>query len=186
MKSKSTENKQHQKTTLNTRVVIFSNEVLKFVDNSGALPSRFICLKLTRSFLGQEDLDLTEKLLAERAGILNWSLDGLDRLRMRGVLLQPRSGADLAKQLSEMAQDLARFVEECCIIGPDLCTPVQQLFDRWRQWCSDTKLYVGWDISAFSAQLTQEFPELRRVRRNVDNKKTSLAGIKLRPWMRMP
>jgi phage/plasmid-associated DNA primase len=49
---------------LSARVVMFSNELIKFQDDSGALPSRFIVWEMKQSFKGREDLDLTNKLLA--------------------------------------------------------------------------------------------------------------------------
>src|SRR5215468_8519619 len=40
-------------------------------DESGALVARMILIPMDENFLGREDFDLTEKLLEERAGILN-------------------------------------------------------------------------------------------------------------------
>jgi phage/plasmid-associated DNA primase len=54
---------------LSTRVVMFSNELIKFQDDSGALPSRFITWRMRQSFKDREDLTLTDKLLAERPGM---------------------------------------------------------------------------------------------------------------------
>ena len=76
---------------LPTRFLILTNELPKLVDASGALASRFLLLVLTRSFFGREDLALTERLLGELPGILNWALEGRDRLFGRGFFLQPES-----------------------------------------------------------------------------------------------
>lgn len=51
-------------------LVIMTNEVPALADSSGALPSRFIVLRLTRSFYGDEDTGLTDRLLAELPGHL--------------------------------------------------------------------------------------------------------------------
>jgi putative DNA primase/helicase len=72
------------------RFLILTNELPRIADASGALASRFVVLLLTKSFLGKEDLTLTDKLLTELPGILNWSLAGLERLRQRGRFNMPQ------------------------------------------------------------------------------------------------
>jgi P4 family phage/plasmid primase-like protien len=65
---------------LPTRFVILSNELPKFRDSSGAIANRMLILQMVKSFLGEEDRTLDERLRAELPGILLWALDGLDRL----------------------------------------------------------------------------------------------------------
>ena len=67
--------------TLPTRFMIFTNEIPRLTDASGALTSRFIVLCLTFSFFGLEDTGLTNKILRERPGILNWSLTSISHTR---------------------------------------------------------------------------------------------------------
>jgi putative DNA primase/helicase len=97
---------------LRCRVVIFSNELLRFQDESGAVAGRFINWRMRETFVGREDPELTGKLLAERAGIMNLALDALDRLRARGRLLQPESGAEMARNLMTLTSDIVAFVED--------------------------------------------------------------------------
>ena len=69
---------------LNTRVIIFANELLRFQSTSGALAERFITFQMQQQFLGaRQDPNLTPKLKVELPGILNLSLDALDRVRKR-------------------------------------------------------------------------------------------------------
>ncbi len=63
---------------LQTRILILSNELPRLADASGALASRFILLRLTESFYGKEDQELTRKLLGKLPGILNLGDRGLD------------------------------------------------------------------------------------------------------------
>lgn len=65
---------------LPTRLMMLSNELPHFGDSSGIIARRFIVLNFTRSWLGQEDPTLLDRLVAEMPGILNWALDGLARL----------------------------------------------------------------------------------------------------------
>ena len=52
------------------KLMFISNEVPNILDQSGALASRFIFLKLTKSFYGREDIELEDKLSRELPGIL--------------------------------------------------------------------------------------------------------------------
>jgi putative DNA primase/helicase len=69
---------------LPTRIVIVSNDPPKFCDPSGALDRRIMSLRTQRSFFGQEDITLTNTLLRELPGILNWAIRGWERLQSRG------------------------------------------------------------------------------------------------------
>lgn len=61
---------------LPTRFVFLTNEFPRLTDSSGALAGRFVILRLTQSFYGKEDTGLTDRLLNELPGILNWAIEG--------------------------------------------------------------------------------------------------------------
>jgi putative DNA primase/helicase len=169
--------------TLRTRIVILTNDVLKFYDVTGTLPTRFIYLELKHSFLGKEDPGLTGKLLAERAGILNWALDGWARLSRRGELIQPASGKGLANSVSDLGTDVHRFVEERCELGADYSVTVQRLFDEWQVWCLRKNIRYGWSEPQFSSKLYSAFPKLNHSRpRSEPGRATTVYGIRVRPW----
>src|SRR5690606_10507856 len=46
---------------LRTRVMIATNSMPKLYDDAGVVESRFLILRMTRSFAGHEDIDLLEK-----------------------------------------------------------------------------------------------------------------------------
>ena len=79
---------------LPTRITILTNEMLSLTDGSGALVGRFIVLLFPNSFYGQENVGLTNELLEELPGILNWAIDGYDSLRERGHFIQPDNAAE--------------------------------------------------------------------------------------------
>ena len=104
---------------LSVRFTMLSNELPKFGDESGALASRFLILTMVKSFLGEEDIELYERLLKQLPAILNWSLDGLDRLRERGRFVTPKASADAVQQLEELSSPVSAFVREACRVGVD-------------------------------------------------------------------
>jgi putative DNA primase/helicase len=102
---------------LQTKFLVISNLLPKLADASGALASRFIILKLIKSFYGREDLALTDKLLKELPGILNWSIDGWHRLMEFGHFKQPKSALDEVQEFEDLASPISAFLRERCEIG---------------------------------------------------------------------
>jgi putative DNA primase/helicase len=92
-----------------SRLMILTNELPRLSDSSGALASRMIVLSLTRSWYGMENMELTDILLRERAGILLWAIDGLRRLRERGHFIQPESGRQLVEQLEVLSSPISEL-----------------------------------------------------------------------------
>jgi len=167
---------------LTARIVLFSNELLRMQDQSGALASRFVVWQMRESFLGREDFDLTDKLLAERPGILNLALEALDRVRTRrprpGVL-QCKSGLDMSQDLADLLSDVKVFVDECCDIGPQHEVLVSALFARWHLWCAQQGIRHSWGSNQLSAKVVSVVPTIRRGRPRTDKRNTKLLGIGL-------
>jgi putative DNA primase/helicase len=92
-------NREHLTVKLPCRFTILTNELPRLTDASAALPSRLLVLQLTRSWYGQEDTELAQRLLQERGGIFLWAVGGLRRLRQRGRFFQPTSGQETANRM---------------------------------------------------------------------------------------
>ena len=120
---------------LPTRIVMSSNELPHLDDPSGAMASRFVILVLKESFIGREDLELESKLAPEMPAILRWAIEGRGRLLARGRFVQPASGAASVEQMAELSSSVAKFVRECCAIGPEHQVPKDALYQAWRTWC---------------------------------------------------
>jgi putative DNA primase/helicase len=146
---------------LATRFVLISNELPRLNDSSGALPSRMIPLRLTKSFFGEEDTTLTARLLSERPAILRWAIDGWGRLRTRGHFLQPESGKELLDELDELSSPVGAFVAERCRTGPDCTVPVKKLFETWQSWCKDNGRDHSGDAAGFGRNLRAVLPQLK-------------------------
>ncbi len=111
---------------LKLRILMLTNHFVALPDNSGALQSRVLPLKLTKSFVGKEDRELATKLEAEYPGILLWALVGLRKLQAAGgSFFLPQSTKGELQQLQAEAAPLLSFVDECCSV--DLKKGVQTL-----------------------------------------------------------
>ncbi len=153
---------------LSTRFLIISNELPAFVDQSGALASRFVVLRLTQSFFGREDRALTQRLLEELPGILLWSLDGLDRLQERGHFLQPKASLDMVKQLEDLGSPIKAFVADRCVLAPGATVTSDSLFFEWSQWVNDQGRDRSGSKAMFGRNLSAAFPEIRVIQPRVN------------------
>ena len=122
---------------LDTRFLILTNEIPRFIDSSGALASRFILLQTAQSFYGREDPNLSDELLAEAPGIFNWALRGLDRLNERGHFVTPASSREAIRHLEDMASPVGAFVRDRCEVGPAFEVGKDVMFDEWKYWCEE-------------------------------------------------
>jgi putative DNA primase/helicase len=120
---------------LGVRFMLMSNDTPTFSDRSGALSGRVIYLKFDQTFYGREDTSLTEKLIGELPGILNWALDGLDRLDGRGRFSEPESGMAEADAVRRLSDPIGAFLDDWCEIGPEHSISLDHLYLKYQDWC---------------------------------------------------
>ncbi len=152
-------------TKLKTRFLILTNELPRLNDASGALASRVVLLALTRSWCGKEDTKLTDRLLGELPGILNWAIEGWQRLRVRGHFLQPASARKFLTAMEDLSSPIRAFLCERCKVDPAADVFVDDLFQAWECWCKDkgrkgpgTKQMFGRDLLAALPSVGQRRP----------------------------
>lgn len=148
---------------LGARVMILSNELPELVDESGAVGNRFIVLSMMNSFLGRENTRLLDELEEELPAILNWSLDGLSRLTIRGRLTAPSSAADAIRTMSDLVSPVSVFLRDECQTGPDYQAPVDEVWSRWKKWCEENSVGHGTKQS-FGKKLNSARPSVRVIR----------------------
>jgi putative DNA primase/helicase len=168
---------------LPVRFVILSNELPRLKDKSGALPGRFIILRMVHSFFGKEDTGLFDKLLPELPGILLWSIEGWKRLLERGHFVQPEYAAGLVNDLSNLSSPIKSFITSQCMVGQGegFLVKTADLFDAWCSWCERQKHKSPGTEEAFGASVRAVVPELeRKQRRESGARQWVYAGIRLR------
>jgi P4 family phage/plasmid primase-like protien len=141
-------NKEAWNGYLPTRIVIYSNEVLQLTENSNALTGRMVVLKMTKTFYGNEDTTLTNKLEQELSGIFNWAMEGLRRRLARGgQFIQPKSGASYLELMAELGNPIGSFVEDTLIFDPIGSVAKDDVFTCFSHWALKKKLSVGTEFS---------------------------------------
>jgi putative DNA primase/helicase len=144
---------------LPTRIVICSNELPQLHDTTGALPSRYLILPMTKSHLGIEDKTLESELLAELPGIICWAIAGFRMLIDDGGFLQTESGKRRLLILQELCSPIAAFMNEWFVVSGKEEDKVEcdALYAKWKSWCEETGHHAG-SVHKFYKNLTDAYP----------------------------
>ncbi|MQM37686.1 hypothetical protein KBTX_01688 [wastewater metagenome] len=158
---------------LQARVAIATNELPALHDESGAFASRITPLIMSRSWYGAEDHGLTDRLLVELPGILNWAAEGYRRLRERGRFRVPGSAAEAMQDLQDLGSPIGAFVRDECVVETGAEVQCRELYQEWCDWCGEhgrrqpgTEQSFGRHLKAAVAGVTVTQPRRngRRVR----------------------
>ncbi|GAA2346755.1 phage/plasmid primase, P4 family [Streptomyces kunmingensis] len=164
------------------RLMILSNQLPNFGDASGVIARRFIVLNMAVSWLGKEDTALTDKLAAELPGILNWALLGLARLERNGRIAQPSSAADSITTMQDTASPMSAFVRDQCETGPACSTPVDVLWEMWKDWAEGQGVRAG-TKAVFGRDLLSVEPRIRRTKPRIGGRQVPVyEGIGVRSY----
>lgn len=157
-------NRKHKKAIsrlLNCRFLILSNLLPRLTDQGGALHTRAIILRFTRSFYGKEDLSLAAKIQKELPAIARWAIDGWASLTARGHFIQPASGRELVEDLRNLATPIQHFAEDCLQVGPEYEADSASVFSLYKEWCfAKNKEHVG-DLTKFESDLKAAISPIR-------------------------
>lgn len=148
---------------LPVRFLMLTNEHPKFTDASGALASRFVILRLSRSFYGAEDHGLRDRLQREFPGVLKWAVEGWHRLHARGSFLQPLSALADVEALADLGSPVAAFIRDVCDVRPEAEIARDTLYRLWRAWCSEQGVDRPTTANVFGGDLRAALPNLADV-----------------------
>lgn len=90
----------------------------------------------------RRDSRLTEKLLAERDGILAWAVAGCLAWQREG-LKPPASVVSATEEYFEAEDALGRWLDERCVRTPNAKSLTAELFTDWKQWAEAAGEFIG-------------------------------------------
>ncbi len=167
---------------LDARFVILTNEMPRLTDSSGALASRFIILRMVRSFYGVEDLGLGGKLTPEMPGILQWAIAGWKRLTARGYFVQPKSSANAVRELEDLGSPIGAFLRDKCQVKPGASVRTDILYQAWCDWCQVQGRDHPGNAATFGRDLGAAVPGLEALQHRVDKDRwRTYEGVGLKP-----
>ena len=86
----------------------------------------------------EPDPALKDRIKAEGAGILNWALQGLRRLKERGDFELPEVVREATESFREANDVVGVFVREACLVSDDpegYEVQSGKLYEAYRHWC---------------------------------------------------
>ncbi|NDD55055.1 hypothetical protein EBZ39_14530, partial [bacterium] len=125
---------------MNTKVAFVCNKLPPFLNDENALTNRMIVFPFWKSFQGQEDLGLSDRLHGEIQGILNWGLVGARRLLRGEKLFTAPKGLEALEDITQQLDSVRGFIAECVkVTGFENHTVgTRALWDAYKEWCKDS------------------------------------------------
>ena len=113
------------------------NELPRVADANSGLFRRVKVVKFPVLPPDERDPEIKRDIEGEGAGILNWALEGLERLQKRGCFKVPEGVEEATAQFRENNDVPALFVADKCLVDADVREKASQLYSEYRQWCED-------------------------------------------------
>jgi phage/plasmid-associated DNA primase len=165
---------------LTAKHVIACNSLPRVADHSHAIYERLLLIKFNRVIRPEErDREISDKLQAEREGILTWALEGARRLNdNRGEFtLIPESRREV-DNYRDAENPVNAFVEERCYrYGNDEVNPLllSEFTNEFCRWAGKT-----YDIRAVGSMARAAGLKVERVYEGLFRKKRCVFGIEWR------
>ncbi len=125
------------KITPQAKLCFAMNELPRVADAGNGLFRRIQVVYFPEIPEANRDPDLKEKIKTEGAGILNWALDGLARLRDRNRFDIPSEIKSATAEFQEASDPEAAFVSEKCLTGEIYQVQASALYKAYRDWCAE-------------------------------------------------
>lgn len=118
------------------------NEPLRVANMEDGIFRRIASISMQPIPQSQMDHTIRDRLDQERAGILNWAIEGAYRLFSSGQKLRNRLPDEIKRTNEAWANEMdiaGLFAQECCEFGdtPAHKTWPRHLYARYAQWCKD-------------------------------------------------
>ena len=143
-----------------TKLVMLFNKLPRTGDDSEGFFRRFVMVPFDATFsdeLGNRDVFIENKLEKELPGILNWAIEGLDRLVHQGFFTQSERSDKLLKEYKEEAMPITEFIEDNISYGGSLELVRDDAYAEYVQWTRDAGInYVMTRAQMFKV-LREEF-----------------------------
>jgi putative DNA primase/helicase len=139
------------------------NELPRVADANSGLFRRVKVVAFPELPEGQRDPEVKRHIETEGAGILNWALEGLHRLKERNYFEVPEGVQEATTQFRTNNDVPALFVEDRCIKGLNFEVQAAKLYREYRFWCeenghrplSSTRVADDWRRLGFQRERTR-------------------------------
>lgn len=119
------------------KVWLATNNKPEIPETSPAMRARVKLIPFEACFIGREDPDMKDKLEAAAEAILAWAVEGCCKWQME-KLNEPEKVKAATQKYWDEQNALADFLEETCVLGAGLRAQSRPLYNRYKEWCSNT------------------------------------------------
>lgn len=98
--------------------------------------SRIKLIPFEVSFEGRQDKTLKQTLLDELPGILAWAVRGCIEWQRKGLDF-PESVVRATQEYRDESDQLARFIQDCCLVGDFAQAKARPLYGAYRKWAEE-------------------------------------------------
>ena len=147
------------------KIMIATNSPPRFNDKTEGIWRRILFVPFDKVIHDEDQIkDLAEQLKHELPGILNWALDGLQKLNDAGGFTIPEKTKELVEEYRRDSDPARAFLLEKYIFSPNAwgvnCT---ELYNEYKQYCEENG-YRPMSNRLFGRQVRRVFPTIKRVR----------------------
>jgi putative DNA primase/helicase len=101
------------------------------------------------------------RLGQELPGILNWALEGWERLDARGYFGVSQSSRDIIREFEDLGSPIQAFLNDRCVVGPLLEIERGAAWREWDSWCQEQgREHIGVQAT-FGRNLRAAIPTIR-------------------------
>ena len=108
----------------------------------------------------QRDNFLIDKIKEERSGILNWMLEGLERLLMNKKFIEIKSIEERREIWLLGSSSLYKYVKTCVEVNKDLFVTKMDFYEFYVEWCAKNNLPIL-STKTVGSQLPRLIPSVR-------------------------
>jgi P4 family phage/plasmid primase-like protien len=145
------------------RLIMMANSVPRFADESDALNNRYLVLPFNVSFMGREDVTLSEKLRTESSGIFNWALEGLLNLATEQRFTETAAGRAKSDEMRVYNNPIGSFSKLFLIREKGESVRCDDVFDLYERFCHDIDIKPTSKIG-FTRALLKMTPWLTQIK----------------------
>ena len=145
------------------KFIFSANKLPRSPDKSYAFYRRWILISFPNTFVGSQcNSNLIDELTTseELSGLLNWAVEGLERLLKQGDFSYNKTVEEVAEQYETLSNPVYSFVKKFLKPLVNGAILKDEVWERYVKWCKENKLSVV-PRNMLTRELSKHLPEIR-------------------------
>jgi P4 family phage/plasmid primase-like protien len=150
------------------KITVLANKFPTVKDNTVAFKERRLIIKFPYEFTGKDQIQNLEQIWLrnpeERSGILNWMLQGLQRLLSQGYFTESKTQQETEIEFQRVSDSIGAWLNELCLFGKNYVCTRQEAYESYENYCELYGLEV--ENSKEFTQRLEHTPKISKGKRN--------------------